>query len=783
VLARALAWTVIHLRFLFVPAWIVAAVLATIFLPSLNETEASSLNSLVPKDSGAVAAERTIVQKFGFPLFSRVQMVQRDQKGLSPAAQARAIGRAADVDRGLLREQYPNILGAIPVTNTGKFVPGSREDSTTAVTYLFIDPSFDIFQQRSMAETFANQEAGRADDHLIGVTGAIPARADEADLVTRGLPWIEIATVVLIALIVGLHFRSVVAPLVTLSAAGIAYLITIRLLVLLGEKTGVVVPQEIQPLVVVLLLGIVTDYSIFFLSGMRSRLAEGRPAVEAAKATTGELARIILTAGMVVAAATASLVVTSLSFFRALGPGLAITVVIGLLVSVTLVPAVMGLLGRGLFWPSAPPRAGVGPSGAPRPVDDEVGAAPETSADPVERGWRAAIVRGVTRKPVAAVVSLVVIGGLVVAASFLRHTGLGISLADELPADSPASTAAKAASEGFAPGITSPTEIVLLGGGMQARANEVGRLVALVSREPGVAGVIGPGTLPPQLTPTVFASKDGTAARLVVIFDQDPLGSAGLHRLESLEGRMPGLLRQAGLSGVTAGFAGDSALALETVNRTLDGLGAIALTALLVDLLLLAIFLRALVAPVYLLAVSALVVAAALGLTTLVFQDWLGHPGLTYYVPFAAAVLLVALGSDYNVFVVGRIWQEARNRPLRDAIRVAAPRASRAIGVAGLALAGSFALLALIPLVPFREFAFAMTVGVLLDSFVVRSLLVPSLMTLFGRFSQWPGRRSAFLPEPEPPETNEPEPGRGRMEAPAPPVVIPEHETAAPPAP
>jgi RND superfamily putative drug exporter len=310
--------------------------------------------------------------------------------------------------------------------------------------------------------------------------------------------------------------------------------------------------------------------------------------------------------------------------------------------------------------------------------------------------------------------------------------------------------AAAAATEGFAPGITSPTEILLQGRGMASRTAQVARLSALIQREPGVAGVIGDGTLPPQVTPAVFQSRDGTAARLIVILGADPLGSSGLHLLGNLEARMPTLLHQAGLSGVTAGFAGDSALAFETVRHTLDGLWAIALAALLVDLLLLAIFLRALIAPLYLLAVSALVVAAAIGLTTLVFQVWLGHPGLTYYVPFAAAVLLVALGSDYNVFVVGRIWQEGKHRPLRDAIRVAAPRASRAIGVAGLALAGSFALLALVPLVPFREFAFCMAVGVLIDSFLVRSLLVPSLMTLFGRFSHWPGMPKASLPEPTP---------------------------------
>jgi RND superfamily putative drug exporter len=753
VLARGLAWVVVHLRFLFVPAWIAAAVLATIFLPSLNETEGSSLNSLVPKDSAAVAAERTIIQKFGFPLFSRIQIVQRNPKGLTTAAQTRAIGRAADVDRGLLKEEYPQVIGAIPVTNTGKIAPGSREDSTTAVTYLFVNPELDIYDQSAVAQAFARQEINEPDDHLVGVTGAIPSRALEGSLVTSALPWVEIATVVLIALIVGLHFRSVVAPLITLAAAGVAYLVTIPVLVWLGQATKVSVPQEIEPLVVVLLLGVVTDYTIFFLSGMRTRLTEGRPAVEAAKAATSELARIILTAGMVVAAATAALVVTSLSFFRALGPGLAITVVIGLAVSVTFVPAMMALFGRGLFWPSAPPKLEPAASepvstGHATPVDAEGRAAPPEPE--VTRGWRGAMIRGVTRKPVAVAVTVVVVGGLLFAASFLRQAGLGISLPDELPNDSEPSVAAAAAGEGFAPGITSPTEIVLVGQDMQAKEAEVAKLGVLVDREPGVAGVIGPGTLPPDVTAGVFSSQDGTAARLVVILDRDPLGSSGLHRIRDLQDRMPALLRQAGLSGVAAGFAGDSPLAVETVDRTLDGLGAIAMTALLVDLLLLALFLRALIAPLYLLAASALAVAATLGLTTLVFQVWLGHPGLTYYVPFAAAVLLVALGSDYNVFVVGRIWQEAKTRPLREAIRVAAPRASRAIGVAGLALAGSFALLALVPLVPFREFGFAMAVGVLIDSYLVRSLLVPSLMTLFGRFSHWPGMRKASLPEASP---------------------------------
>jgi RND superfamily putative drug exporter len=145
------------------------------------------------------------------------------------------------------------------------------------------------------------------------------------------------------------------------------------------------------------------------------------------------------------------------------------------------------------------------------------------------------------------------------------------------------------------------------------------------------------------------------------------------------------------------------------------------------------------VAPLYLVASSLLALGASLGLTVLVFQDLLGFGELSFYVPFAGTVLLVALGSDYNVYLVGRVWAEARSRPLREAIAVAAARATSAITVAGLVLALSFAMLAIVPLRPFRELAFLLSSGLLIDAFVVRTLLAPALITLFGESGGWPG--------------------------------------------
>ncbi len=114
--------------------------------------------------------------------------------------------------------------------------------------------------------------------------------------------------------------------------------------------------------------------------------------------------------------------------------------------------------------------------------------------------------------------------------------------------------------------------------------------------------------------------------------------------------------------------------------------------------------------------------------------------------PFAASVLLLALGSDYNVFLAGHVWDEAERRPLREAVEVADARAARPIATAGIILAASFALLALVPLTTFRAIALTMALGLLLDTFLVRQLLVPALIVLVGRRSGWPGRELGQQP-------------------------------------
>lgn len=756
-LVERYATLVVRLRWLVLP--IVGAILwaALTMLPSVAAT-GGGLSGVIGSGAPAIQAQIAAVQRFGLPLLSGTAVVQRDPSGLNPQAVRRAVLRALQVDQRTLetgRQPGQDLLGALPLINVPQLVPGAREQNTTIVTYLFADPTLGLSGQDRVARTYTAQ-IDQPTDGLIGVAGTIQTQSEERKILESRLPLVEAATLAAIALIVGLTFRSVVAPLVTLITAGIGYLLADRVIGSLAGAAGLIVPVEIEPIVIALMLGITTDYSIFFLSGVRRRLRSGQTNPAATTEAVSEYLTIVLTAGLTVAAGVAALVVAKSPLFHAFGPGLAVTVLVGVAVAVVLVPAMLGVLGRWAFWPyglatQAP--AGVGRAAISEPIDagDPAPAAPSR------------VVRLLRNRGVAAVIAALVIAVLVVAGRPVTGLRSAVSPVAALPAGNPAREAAAAASAGFTAGILSPTGIVVSAPGITDRREALTTLVSQLHHQPGVDIVLGPNiALPVQRLPDqvgVFLAPDGGAARMLVVFDSDPLGATAVGHLRELREAMPGLLTRTGLAGAQVSYIGDTAIGMSLVDQARADLVRVAVAVGLVNLLLLALFLRALVAPLYLLASSVLAVGAALGLTVALFQGPLGQDGLVFYIPFAAGVLLVSLGSDYTIFSVGYVWDESRRRPLRQALAVAVPRSTRAITAAGMTLAASFALAALIPLAPFYELAFAMAAGVLIDAFVVRSVLVPALISVVGRASGWPGKRLAKPPLGLGGERNLPPPG------------------------
>jgi RND superfamily putative drug exporter len=718
--ARAFAHLVVGLRFPLVLGWAAAVAAAVLYLPPLSSS--GGFSDLIPAGSPAVHADVSAARLFGYPLEAGVAIVQRDRHGLPPSAVDKAARAAIAYDR---HATIPGLAAVVPVPNGAGVFPaitaapvsaagvlaGARGRTSTIVTFCDFAADATMEQQVFAARAYA----ARYLTHVAGVTGPVAAEYEQGLIIGRDLGLVELFTVLAIALIVGVRFRSVLAPLTALACAGTAYVVAVGIVAWGARRAGIALPQDADPVLVVLLLGVTTDYCVFFLAGMRSRLAEGAGRLQAVRDSTAASAPIVFAAGLIVAAGTGALIVARGGLLRAFGPGLAATVLVSMVVSLTLMPALLGVFGGLMF-------RGVAPGRPP--------------------GSQARLARLATSKPVALLVAAGCVAGLGLAACGARGLGLGSPLIGEMPPSSDVARAGAAAVAGFAPGILAPAEVLIIGPGAGSQAAASSRLEGMLRRQPGVASVVGPSVLPAS-SPNPMVAAGGGAIRFALVYDSDPLNATAIGQVRVLTARLPALGAAAGLRGARYEVGGQSALTGDAINATASDLWRVGLAIALVTLLLLLLFLRALLAPVYLLAASLLAVLATLGLTVVICGAVFGSPDLVYFVPFAAGVLLVSLGSDYNVFVVGRIWEEARSVPVRDAVAIAAPRASRAITTAGIALAASFGLLAVIPLVQFRQMAIIMAVGVVVDTFVVRSLLVPSLVALSGRAGMWPGQRRA----------------------------------------
>ena len=719
---------IVTLRHLVVVGWIAGAVAMALTLPGLGSS-GQQLDLPLPDDAAPLAAEQRSAEIFGAPLISRTQVVVSRPGGLSAAEQA-ALGRfALDVSQRRVAG-LGEIAAAVPLTSAGGVAPGAREGGPASIlTYLAFADAPSISRQAELGRAYI-AAAPIPRGASAGLTGSSAARQDQIDTINDWLPLVVGITLALMVLVVAVVFRSIVAPLVVLAAIAVAYVVDVHAIGAVADATGIVASQDIEPVVSALLIGIVTDYAIFYLFAVRSRLREHR-APQAAIGASAQMMAIVLTAGLTTALGTATLLIGDVDFFRAFAPALALTALVGVVVSVTLLPALLAILGRGAFWPRR-----TFPSGA--------SAAARTERAPVAT-------RLLTTRGVAAVVVALLAGGLLVAASPLRDLELGLGLTSGRASDS------RAVDAGFVAGVTAPTELLVEGPGATDAA-VLARLGQELRARPGVADIIGPSDPVPRLAPAAFVAPEASASRFVVVLDSQPTEHDAIQSLDGIEDALPGMLAAAGAPGARASLAGDTAIASASVDAMRTELIRVGVAALIVNFVLLALFLRALVAPLYLLAANALTVAASLGITTWLFQDVLDQGQLVYYVPFATAVLLLALASDYTIYLVGGIWRAARRVGLVGGIRTAMPAASRSISVAGLVLAGSFGLLAMVPIEALRQFAFVMALGVALDAFVVRPLLVPALITLVGRRGFWPSA-PAPAPAAEPRATGEGAPG------------------------
>jgi uncharacterized membrane protein YdfJ with MMPL/SSD domain len=427
-----------------------------------------------------------------------------------------------------------------------------------------------------------------------------------------------------------------------------------------------------------------------------------------------------------------------LDLLRVTGPAVAVGVGCLLLAGLTLLPALMALCGRVLFWP-AQPRVG---SLAGR--------------DTPARGAWVAIGRGVTRHPAlvaaATAVALVplAISALAIAPSFDEL--------QSLPKSAPAVRAYQAYKQHF-PEI-GQLQLLVNDPGHDLRqpqyAGALAGLATALQRIPHVTRIVAPTTAAPANGGQGFAT-DGSVAVVTLSLDVDSASQAARDAVDAA-GAIAGRATQGtALQGSEILLSGQSALVRDEASQLSDDFRLILALVSLVILVILALLVRSLTAPLYLLGTIALSTATAIGLTNLVYQDLLGQP-LFYIVPVFAFVFLVALGQDFNILTMSRIREEVGQLGQRNGIATAVALTGGVVSSCGLVMAASFSRLLSNAVVEVSELGFALVAGILIDTFVVRPLLVPAIAALLGRWNWvWPfvGRAGLLSRQEEPTEATE----------------------------
>jgi RND superfamily putative drug exporter len=689
---------VVHHPWLTILAWVVVAVAVIATAPGLPATANES--SFLPRSYESIRAAN--LQDRAFP----------QDKHVTAAAAIIVFSRA---DGGRLTPADSAKVGSIASSLGGRHIhnivgvtAGPPSPNRLVQTALVAMPS-SVVNGSSTAAGDAVKVLRAGIRPLVagtglreGVTGSAAQQLDSQQSSQRAEQIVLLATLVLILALLLVIFRSPVIAVLPLLVIALVSQVATGLISDVNKALDLNTDSSISTILIVVLFGIGTDYILFLMFRYREHLRAGEDPKQAMAAAVARVGEVIASAAGVVIAAFLALLLSTLSVLRSIGPALAIAVAVTLIAGLTLVPAAVSLLGPRVFWPS--------------------------------RTWRreptaarfAAIGASLGRRPATyAIVSGLVLAVLAIGAFAYKPT-FDLSSAG-IPAHAESQTALKTLEEGLPPGATDPA-IVLLhhSSGTALTAPDLAAFGAKLKTLPGVGAVA-----PPKL------STGHATAAYTVTLSYNPQSTAAV---DILKNQLRPAVHAAAPTGTQALTGGTTAVFADIQRAVNHDYAVVFPTAAIIILLILGLLLRSAVAPWYLLASVVLGFGATLGASVLAFQGLGSQPGLVFLLPVYMYLFVVALGTDYNILMIARLREQAKNgMPPQQAASTAFRHAAPTIAAAGLILAGTFASLTLAGNTILSQLGFAVAAGITLAAFIMAMFFSPSLTTLIGHQAWWPG--------------------------------------------
>ena len=701
---------------MLVLVWLIGGSVGGPYFGKVDEVATNDQSSFLPESADATQVSERLPDFLGSDTIPAVVVVTGESA-------------LTDDDVAAIQTLSDEIAG-IDGVQEGVSPPIVSEDGEAAQIFVPIDSSGEV---RVVVEEIRTMVSEQLPSNLEGwVTGPAGFTADlvKGFLGIDGLLLIVALLAVFIILVI--VYRSPLLPILVLLTSVFALCVALLTVWWLAYAGIFVLNGQVQGILFILVIGAATDYALLYVARFREAIGTGARRWEATtQAWRGAFEPIIASGGTVIAGLLC-LLLSDLATNRALGPIASIGIAFSVLSALTFLPALLALVGKAAFWPFIPKHGMV--------------SLPEDLTQPVKGFWpRQARFVARHARPVWIVSTIVL---LVAAAGLLQLKADGVPSSDLVLGASEARDGQDVLGEHFPAGSGSPVYVIV-------PEEDVVDAVAILDDSDGIESVAaasedsptGQASVSVEDGEAVYAVEGppGAAAPTPTVSDGDVLligtltDAADSVAAEETVRDLRASLDEA-LGTGTALVGGVTATDIDSNDTSIRDRTTIIPVVLLVILLILMLLLRAILAPVLLILSVILSFGAALGVSAIVFNHVLGFPGADPSVPLYGFVFLVALGVDYNIFLMSRVREESLGHGTRSGILRGLVATGGVITSAGLVLAATFAALGVIPILFLAQIAFIVAFGVLLDTFVVRSLLVPAVTYDIGRAIWWPSK-------------------------------------------
>jgi RND superfamily putative drug exporter len=690
---------IVKRRWWVVAAWFVAAILLVVLAPPLSSIESNDQSSFLPDNYESVQAGKVAERVSHGSNTEATDIIVFKNKDGKPLATA----ELQHINQAIVGVSAKHLSHIKSVVTSPQQLAPSKKAQLATVTYSGSpDDKGTMNAVKALRSELDKQLAGTS-VHA-GVTGQEAIGFDTQDASEKALKIVSLGTILLVLFLPAFVFRSPLAGLLPLIAVSIVFMLANALISIAGHIFNFRISQQLSVMFTVVLFGIGTDYILFLLFRYRERLrthGRTRDAVAFAVSRAGEA---IFSAALVVLSSFTALFFAKFGIFSSFAPGLVICVAVMMLAAMTLVPALVAIIGDKVFWPS---KAWIIKSQKPT-ISKKIGGL-------------------IARRPgLVATLVIVILGGVSLFAVGYRADFSSFS---QPPKNTPSASAYNDLTAAFPAGALSPGSVYVTSDN-PLTMTKLDALTAKLNKTEGVA----------QATSAMVTADDRTA--VIQFFQKDDPYSA--KALDAVAGPIRDTAHSINTSNTHA-YVGGASAAIADVKRVTDrDLSVVFPIAAVFIFVILFVLLRSLIAPLVLLACVALGYITTLGATTLIFQNIAGNTGLISFIPLFLYLFVVAIGTDYNILTVTRLREEVRegNEP-RKAADLTVEHSSATVVSAGIILAATFASLTLGGIGFLTQMGASIAIGVMLSAFLIAPFLIPSLAARIGYFIWWPGHKPA----------------------------------------